>query len=147
MIRKYYTAFLFDGIQNPQFLHVTHKYLGSQLPHVVSQIAATVDSFLKEKISFDRKSVSAFRAEFNTGEYFGPNRDILVLLPDEQTRIFLEDYNELRAHLWEFKSDEYPFKPHVTTRLHSVCGVVTHYALIESQLNEIIKIWDLNSIS
>lgn len=100
----YCTMFMFDGIDKPDILHVTHKYFGKEFKDEKDIIKV-----LKE--FFDKNPFKPFTEIFDEEEFFGENNDIKVLRP-KSNRNFLLD---LKEKLEEIVKDKWPeYKPHTS---------------------------------
>jgi hypothetical protein len=122
-MRKYYTAFLFEGIDDPKELHCTHKFLG-QLSEAEAIVVA---SGIEEEYREHRFQVPY--VQFTRREKFGARKNIPVLLPKDPGvgELLLP---RLKSFLDRFKIDEWAYNPHVSTLATKITMRFGAYALI-----------------
>lgn len=101
---KFCTMFAFDGVDDANILHCTHKYFGAG--------TATKEQIIRalEK-HFSMKPFQRFKVAFTTIEQFGEAGDYRVLRPESNAHFMLD----LKAELDKMEPDSFPeYKPHVT---------------------------------
>lgn len=127
----YYSAFIFQGIPDPEVAHVTHKYMADQTPESAAEIEEMMDDYFASPKKFPR-------AAFTERQMFGPDKDVPVLTPKS---VDLKDwFPELRTSLEKFKKDEHgEYKPHVTTDQEVIDVPFAGYALMYD--GKIIRYW------
>lgn len=107
----YCTMFLFDGVDKPDILHVTHKYFGKGFKDDKEIIEALEKYFKKNPFK-------SFTEVFDKEEFFGPDKDIRVLRPSSNKK-FLPD---LKEELEKIIVDKWPeYKPHTTVSANVDC--------------------------
>jgi 2'-5' RNA ligase len=118
--------------------HLTHKYLGKLSPSEITNVELLFDNF------FENNKIERFSCLFDQEAFFGPNNDIRVLTPSNQTEksrliAALDALAPIRLELDKIKKDDFEgFNPHVTTPMSSIflnfsryCIVVGNNATIE----------------
>lgn len=127
---KYYTAFIY-AVKTANFRHCTHKYLGQLSGKTARRMEKKIDHyFLKER----KLPV----VSFTEPRLFGDNRDTPVMVP--QTYVGSEFFPDLRDSLDEFREDDFPYTPHVTTdSKEPITAPFAHYALIAD--GKVIRTW------
>lgn len=138
MTNKYYTCFTFSGL-DPDLLHCTHKYLGAlsfaELYEAKYSISIFYNLYYKMPIGFPR-------IRFDQEETFGPAgfhvRALTTVTPHR-----FRYWEPLQRELDRFRKDDYPYRPHVTTRYHAVIDERFYsYALVNSTTKEVIQEWE-----
>jgi hypothetical protein len=126
----YYSGFLFDGISDPEELHVTHKYFGELKDEDAVRVLQIIDDYFKEPRKFPR-------CVFDQREMFGPDKDVPVLTPKE----FDPDdfFPDLKKQLDEFRKDDFDYHPHTTTKLEIVDLPFSGYFLCYD--SEVVQVW------
>jgi SPP1 gp7 family putative phage head morphogenesis protein len=119
---RVYTAFLFAGVNNPEYLHCTHKYFGEVTPEQLSEIERMVALYFQERTPV------APKVNFTVRKQYGELENVPVLCPD----IFsLGDFlPDLRESFRKFRQDDFSYSPHVTTELDAVIVPIDRYALV-----------------
>lgn len=130
-LEKYYTAFVYAKTDEPYVLHCTHKYLGALSRETALKIERAIDEY------FLTRKPALPRVAFTKRGYFGPEKDIAVLLP-ENSEAF-DSFAGLKSFLDSYRDDEYPFNPHVSTEATEVDRPFSHYALITKK--GIVRTW------
>lgn len=98
------TMFVFDGVEYPDLLHVTHKYFGEFDDE--KAIIDVLESY------FARDEFKPFTIPFDRLDWFGKDKDVKVLRPDDKyLSLFLPKLKKQLDQLREDDWDEY--KPHV----------------------------------
>lgn len=135
-VLKYYTAFTLKFENDPEVLHVTHKYLGEQPDHTIQEIISHINLFLAIN-----GIVRMPAAIFDVIDYFGPSNDTRVLRsasPQFGQRL----HPGLRALLDRFKTDDFPYTPHATTKdLPLIMSQFDRYVLVGG--GKVIRSWGL----
>jgi 2'-5' RNA ligase len=133
-----WTCFAPDSFNNPDDLHLTHKYLGKQSSENVELIAFIILRFT----TIYRKQITPFSLVFDKEDFFGSNNSIRVLRPTTTNGYFhhpfaswspqvLKVFDSLRSELGNFRPDDFLFNPHVTTKTDSLLNLeFTKYCLI-----------------
>lgn len=131
---SYYTAFLFDHVR-PTNAHVTHKFLGDLDPVDVSPIESLLASYFRNEFLFKGK-IQTF--EFDTIDWFGPNKNIRVLKAGN----FLDPFKDLRLALGAYRKDNYLFSPHLTSEVITVGAKLRpdRYSLVDSKRGEVWRV-------
>lgn len=135
-MKKYYTAFLFNGY-TPKELHCTHRYFGALNDIDLSHILLNVGVYLNMNLGNPHPEIPT--VNFNTRQYFGPLESIPVLVPSEKVSL-LPFLRETLSHIGQ--PDNYTYTPHVTTTMDQVYARFSHYALVDTN-GEIIAKWEL----
>lgn len=108
--KSHYILFGFEGEADLEHNHVTLMYFGKISDEKFKEIEAVVDEWFKNN------SPQAFEATFEYVSMFGPDKDVRVLLPDNNDA-FLP---ELRQALEQYNGSEFKdYKPHFTTDLEA----------------------------
>lgn len=99
------TMFVFDGVEYPDLLHVTHKYFGDYDDE--DKIISVLQSY------FTNNKFEPFTVPFDQLDWFGENGDVKVLRPDSKyVKYFLP---KLKKELDQLRADDYDeYKPHVS---------------------------------
>lgn len=128
---KYYTAFIYNPVGvNPDILHCTHVFLGELSEENLNEVVREIDQYFLKPRKLPRVS-------FTREEFFGPEKDIRVLTPEN----IAEDpfFPELRETLYRFKKPDFNYRPHVSTQLHKMDLNFHSFALITKA--GIVKSW------
>lgn len=131
--RGFCTMFLFDGVDKPDILHVTHKYFDKSYKDE-DAILEVLKKWFKEK------PFKEFTEKFDKEEWFGKDNDVRVLCP-ESNKKFLPD---LKDKLDQLIPDKWPeYKPHtaVSSNVECIDFPVTDYVLVKNGK----VIWSTNS--
>lgn len=115
--------FLFDGIDHPDILHVTHKYFKP------FDDKEKVIEILEEY--FDQHPFEDIREVFDKEEFFGEEGDIRVLRPASSEKFLID----LKNKLDELEEDKWPeYKPHVTVNANTdvVDIPIVNYVLVQA---------------
>ena len=130
----YWTCYLIEG-EDPNDLHVTHKFLKEQPAKNVAKILEICDDFWKG-------GFTPFTSVFDTPEMFGKEKDVHVLLSDDKR--FLNA--DLRDQLDAFCEDQFgAYKPHVTTDEKYLSTPIVGYAFMYGKTP--IKTWPENKVT
>jgi hypothetical protein len=117
--------FLFDGVNHPDILHVTHHYFRTiKDPKVIIKV---LEKYFKTHPLHD------FTPSFKNEDFFGDDKDVRVLRPpNQQKRMFLLDLKDQLDKLEKDKFREY--KPHVSvsSNVDKVNFPIINYALVQS---------------
>lgn len=128
-----YVVFGFEGIDDLEEAHVTLMYFGKIEDDVRDEVCALIDQY------FEENEPEKFDSEFIYPAMFGPDKDVKVLLP-EDNNIFLEDLREL---LTPYNGSEFKdYKPHLSTDLEEFKGTIDRIQMSVSEYRE-IKTWKL----
>lgn len=130
---RYCTMFLFDGVDKPDVLHVTHKYFGKEYKDKEKIIAAIEDWFKEHPFK-------EFTVKFDEEDWFGEDEDVRVLCPDSNKKFLLG----LKDRLDELLPDKWPeYQPHtaVSSNVDSIDFPIVDYVLV----NNGKVIWSVNS--
>jgi GNAT superfamily N-acetyltransferase len=120
------SMFMFEGVDHPDVLHVTHKYFSDSLSNSDKE---QVLGILKDY--FKKNPFEPIKTVFDKIEYFGEDKDIKVLRP-KNSKLFL---NDLKDKLDGIVVDKFPeYKPHVTVNdnMNKVDIPIIDYILIDS---------------
>lgn len=119
------SMFLFEGVDHPDILHVTHQYFGKTF-NDAKAIIEILEKYFKEN------PFKSFTVNFDNEDFFGADQDIRVLRPSKEDKIkFLLD---LKSQLDDLYKDKFPdYKPHVTVSANvEKCHIpITRYALVK----------------
>lgn len=103
---KLCTMFLFEGIADPQVLHVTHKYFGKDFSDVKA-VTDILETYFKACPFFP------MRVRFNRIAMLGDSNEVKVLLPENDDNAPFRE--GLKRRLDELVPDKYPrYLPHVS---------------------------------
>lgn len=119
----YCTMFLFEGVDKPDILHVTHQYFGKDY-NDKNKIIAVLENYFKEK------PFESFTKKFDKEEFFGKDKDIGVLVPKNNKSFFLD----LKEKLDQLHSDKWPvYKPHATVsdNVDAIDFPIVDYVLVK----------------
>jgi 2'-5' RNA ligase len=125
---KLCTMFAFDGVDDPNLLHCTHKYFGESTDRAT--VIRELEAF------FAQQPFQPFRGRFTTLAHFGEDESYRVLLPDS-TEPFLP---ALRGRLDAITPDQFPeYRPHVTVGRNTdeIDMPIRDYVLMEDH----VKVW------
>lgn len=121
---RYCTMFLFEGVDKPDILHVTHKYFGRDYKEK-EKIIETLEAWFKEH------PFKEFTVNFDQEDWFGENEDVFVLRPKSNKEFLLD----LKAKLDELLPDKWPeYKPHtsVSGNVECIDYPIVDYALVNN---------------
>ena len=126
----YWTCYLLED-EDPNKLHVTHKFMKDQTPENVASILKILDEY------WGKYSMMApMLAKFDKEEYFGKDKDVHVLSSDDPRF----ERAQLRTQLDKFADDQFPgYKPHVTTDEKCIEKMIVGYAFMYGK--EKLKTW------
>ncbi len=113
---KIYTAFLFEGHDTAE-LHCTHKYIGEANSRLIYDV---ISAFHESRVI----QIGAPDTAFDRETFFGDTRVLLPSHPGEFNR-----FAGLKFMLDKFRSDEFPYNPHVTTNLPFVATKIDSYGI------------------
>lgn len=117
------TMFAFQGVEDPNLLHCTHKYFGAG--------TASKEDVIKElERHFGANPFKPFQADFNKIDHFGEDKDYRVVRPQSDEPFHLP----LKAKLDALEPDKFPkYLPHVTVgrNVDKVDYPIRDYVLME----------------
>jgi len=135
VIPTYWTALVFDVENDPNRLHVTHKYLGILDDFEVDDVVETIDRWLGD-------GWMPVRAVWDQEDQFGPERDVRVLKPTDPTPVTEHSLlAPLRVDLDQFREDDWEsYEPHVSTeREQIIVSPLVEYVLMYDE--EVVRSW------
>lgn len=123
-----FSCFLFEGEEDFEKLHVTHKYFAEQPAANIYHICKIMDAY------FAAHPFKPVDLVFDKEEWFGKDKEVRVLTPSTSIKAPPKAHPlllDLREELDQFRKDDYStYKPHVTTDLEVIDRPLVNYIFV-----------------